>query len=155
MLVEKATEETLIEERELILQEKDAQKRAHLLAAAVTVASRYFNRDFLWQFFSEEVEQMRSVPIIQDWIEEGIQQGRQEGYIQARKEDIISILENRFGIVKSALLDELEKKDPEIPDDLKDVKIGGLGIHIVRKLMDDLHYERKNGKNKLTLKKMV
>ncbi len=48
----------------------------------------------------------------------------------------------------------LAKKDPEIPDDLKDVKIGGLGIHIVRKLMDDLHYERKNGKNILTLKKM-
>ena len=49
----------------------------------------------------------------------------------------------------------IEKKDPEISDDLKNVKIGGLGIHIVRKLMDDLHYERKNGKNKLTLKKVV
>lgn len=47
----------------------------------------------------------------------------------------------------------LEKADPEIPDDLIDVRIGGLGIHIVRKLMDDLHYERKNGKNLLTLKK--
>ena len=56
---------------------------------------------------------MRSVPIIQDWIEEGIQQGRQEGrqegYTQAFKESIISILGNKFGIVKSALLDELEK----------------------------------------------
>jgi len=125
MLVEEATEETLIVERELILQEENARKRAHLLATAVTIASRYFDRNFLWQFFSEEVEQMRSVPIIQDWIEEGIQQGiqrgvqqgrqegwrdgRQEGYIQARKEDIISILEKRFGIVKAALLDELEK----------------------------------------------
>ena len=49
----------------------------------------------------------------------------------------------------------LKKKDPDIPADLKDVKIGGLGIHIVRKLMDDIHYERKDGKNKLTLKKMV
>ncbi len=49
----------------------------------------------------------------------------------------------------------LEKKDPEIPDDLKDVKIGGLGIHIVKKLTDDIYYERKDGKNKLTLKKRV
>lgn len=49
----------------------------------------------------------------------------------------------------------LEKKDPEIPNDLKDVKIGGLGIHIVRKLMNEIHYERKDGKNKLTLKKRV
>jgi serine/threonine-protein kinase RsbW len=49
----------------------------------------------------------------------------------------------------------LEKKEPEIPADLIDVKIGGLGIHIVRKLMDDIHYERKQDKNKLTLKKFI
>jgi anti-sigma regulatory factor (Ser/Thr protein kinase) len=49
----------------------------------------------------------------------------------------------------------LEKKDPEIPADLIDVRIGGLGIHIVRKLMDDIQYKRKRGKNKLTLKKFI
>ena len=49
----------------------------------------------------------------------------------------------------------LEKEVPEIPDDLIDVRIGGLGIHIVRKLMDDMVYERRGGKNRLTLKKFV
>lgn len=49
----------------------------------------------------------------------------------------------------------LEKKDPEVPADLIDVRIGGLGIHIVRKLMDDLRYNRKQGKNKLTMKKSI
>jgi anti-sigma regulatory factor (Ser/Thr protein kinase) len=49
----------------------------------------------------------------------------------------------------------LEKKDPEIPAGLIDVKIGGLGIHIVRKLMDDISYERDRGKNKLTMKKFI
>ena len=49
----------------------------------------------------------------------------------------------------------LEKEDPEIPADLIDVKIGGLGIHIVRTLMDDIRYERKQGRNKLTLKKFI
>jgi serine/threonine-protein kinase RsbW len=49
----------------------------------------------------------------------------------------------------------LEKKEPEIPADFIDVKIGGLGIHIVRKLMDDIRYERKQDKNKLTLKKFI
>ena len=48
----------------------------------------------------------------------------------------------------------LDKKDPENPDDLIDVRIGGLGIHIVRKLMDDIRYERKHGRNRLTMKKM-
>jgi anti-sigma regulatory factor (Ser/Thr protein kinase) len=49
----------------------------------------------------------------------------------------------------------LEKKDPEIPTDLIDVKIGGLGIHIVRKLMDDICYKRDQSKNKLTMKKFI
>ena len=49
----------------------------------------------------------------------------------------------------------LEKKDPEVPADLIDIRIGGLGIHIVKKLMDDIRYQRKQGKNKLTMKKNV
>jgi len=49
----------------------------------------------------------------------------------------------------------LEKKDPEIPADLIDVRIGGLGIHIVRKLMDDISYKREQGKNRLTMKKFI
>jgi serine/threonine-protein kinase RsbW len=49
----------------------------------------------------------------------------------------------------------LEKKDPEVPADLIDVRIGGLGIHIVRKLMDDIRYKRKQGRNKLTMKKSI
>ena len=49
----------------------------------------------------------------------------------------------------------LENKDPEVPADLLDVRIGGLGIHIVRKLMDDVRYSRKQGKNRLTMKKSI
>lgn len=51
--------------------------------------------------------------------------------------------------------DPLEKKDPEPLTDLIDAKIGGLGIHIVRKLMDDICYEREQDKNKLTVKKFI
>ena len=49
----------------------------------------------------------------------------------------------------------LEMEDPEIPADLIDVRIGGLGIHIIKKLMDDICYERKQGKNKLTIIKLI
>jgi anti-sigma regulatory factor (Ser/Thr protein kinase) len=49
----------------------------------------------------------------------------------------------------------LKKKDPEIPAELIDVRIGGLGIHIVRKLMNDIRYERKHGRNRLTMEKNV
>ena len=49
----------------------------------------------------------------------------------------------------------LKKKEPEIPADLMDARIGGLGIHIVKKLMDDIHYKRERGWNSLTMKKKL
>ena len=49
----------------------------------------------------------------------------------------------------------IEQKDPEIPADLIDVRIGGLGIHIVRKLIDNIRYKIERGKNKITLKKLI
>jgi len=125
MIVEEPTEETLEEERQLILQEEDDKKRSRLFATAVTIASRYFERDFLWKFFREEMEQMREVPFISDWIkeaeeegvrrgflqgqQEGQQEGRQEGYTQACREDIISLLEDKFGVVNGNILRALDK----------------------------------------------
>ena len=49
----------------------------------------------------------------------------------------------------------LMKKDSDLPSDLDNAKIGGLGIHIVKKLMDDIRYERKEDRNRLTLKKYI
>jgi anti-sigma regulatory factor (Ser/Thr protein kinase) len=49
----------------------------------------------------------------------------------------------------------LEKREVELPEDVGSAKIGGLGIHITRKLMDKISYERKGRKNKLTIKKII
>lgn len=49
--------------------------------------------------------------------------------------------------------DPLAKKDPDVTLSAEDRNIGGLGIFIVKKTMDDVKYEYKNGKNILTLKK--
>jgi anti-sigma regulatory factor (Ser/Thr protein kinase) len=48
--------------------------------------------------------------------------------------------------------------DFEIPDvacSVESCKVGGLGIHIIRKLMDDICYQRCDDKNILTLKKNI
>lgn len=45
--------------------------------------------------------------------------------------------------------------EPDIEADLDDRPIGGLGIHIVRTLMDDVAYRRVDGRNELTLIKRV
>jgi len=49
----------------------------------------------------------------------------------------------------------LEKIDPDFPDNVESANIGGLGIHIIRKLMDNVSYERKQGKNKLKMRKKI
>ena len=59
-LVKQPDRQTLQQERNLILQEPDEGKRSDLFALAVTLAARYFDRDFLWRFFQEEVEMIKS-----------------------------------------------------------------------------------------------
>ena len=49
----------------------------------------------------------------------------------------------------------LEKDDPDTTLSAEDRKIGGLGIFLVKKSMDDMHYEHKDGKNILTLVKKL
>ena len=48
-------------------------------------------------------------------------------------------------------------KKPEIDTTLsaEERSIGGLGIHLVRQIMDSVNYEYKDGKNVLTLKKII
>ena len=49
--------------------------------------------------------------------------------------------------------DPLAKPDPDITLSAEEREIGGLGIFMVKKSMDDINYEYKNGKNILTIKK--
>ena len=49
----------------------------------------------------------------------------------------------------------LQKKDPDITQKLEDRKIGGLGIYMVKKSMDNVMYEYRNGMNVLTIEKKI
>lgn len=49
--------------------------------------------------------------------------------------------------------DPLAKEDPDVSLSLEERKIGGLGIFMVKKSMDDMKYEYKDGKNVLTIVK--
>ena len=49
--------------------------------------------------------------------------------------------------------DPLSRQDPDVTKPAEDREIGGLGIFLTRKIMDDLSYEYADGKNILTLKK--
>ena len=49
----------------------------------------------------------------------------------------------------------LEKTDPDITLSADEREIGGLGIFLVKKNMDDIFYENKEGKNILQIKKSL
>lgn len=49
----------------------------------------------------------------------------------------------------------LLKKDPKTPESLEEVKIGGLGIMLVKNYADDLTYKYENGENHFKIIKNV
>lgn len=51
--------------------------------------------------------------------------------------------------------DPLAKGDPDITLSAEEREIGGLGIYMVKKSMDNVAYEYKDGQNILTIKKQI
>lgn len=51
--------------------------------------------------------------------------------------------------------DPLAKADPDVTLSAEEREIGGLGIYMVKKSMDDISYEYKDGQNILTIKKRL
>lgn len=49
--------------------------------------------------------------------------------------------------------DPLAKADPDITLSVEERDVGGLGIYMVKKTMDDISYEYRNGQNILRIKK--
>ena len=49
----------------------------------------------------------------------------------------------------------LERSDPDLAQKLEDREIGGLGIFLVKKNVDELRYEYRDGKNVLQFKKLL
>jgi serine/threonine-protein kinase RsbW len=77
-----------------------------------------------------------------------------EGTIHIRckvsPEEIVLVVEDS---AKPFNLSSVE--EPRFPDSLEKRQIGGLGIYLIKKKMDQITHEFKNGKNILTMKKRV
>ena len=54
---------------------------------------------------------------------------------------------------KGVAFNPLEKQDPDVTQSAEERQIGGLGIYIVKKTMDQVTYERVNDENVLTIVK--
>ena len=49
----------------------------------------------------------------------------------------------------------LDNKDPDITLNLEEREIGGLGIYMVKKIMDEVSYEYMDGQNILRMRKSL
>ena len=95
--------------KKLIEQEKDKKRRSELYSSAITIASRYVSKDFLWNFFKEELEMIQDSPIVQEWIDQGIEKGIEKGSVITAQEMLFELLEENFGIIKQKIVDEIKK----------------------------------------------
>ena len=72
----------------------------------------------------------------------------------------VEVTENPMAVVISFIdngipYDPLAKADPNVSLPADERQIGGLGIFMVKKSMDEINYEYKNGQNVLTIKKHI
>lgn len=70
----------------------------------------------------------------------------------------VEILDNPLAVVITFIdngvpYDPLAKPDPDVTLSAEEREIGGLGIYMVKKSMDDIQYEYKDGKNILKIRK--
>lgn len=49
--------------------------------------------------------------------------------------------------------DPLQREDPDVDAPIEERRIGGLGVLLVKRLMDDVRYARTGGRNVLTIRK--
>ena len=75
-----------------------------------------------------------------DPLEIAVELEREAGTLVARIED------------NGRQFDPTRAPPPEAPASLEEAKVGNLGIHLVRSFAHDMGYERRDGRNRLTLR---
>ena len=70
----------------------------------------------------------------------------------------VEVLQDPLAVVVSFIdngipYDPLAKEDPDVALSAEDREIGGLGIYMVKKSMDEITYEYKDGQNILRIRK--
>ena len=72
----------------------------------------------------------------------------------------VEVKENPLAVIVTFIdhgvqYDPLATEDPDTTLSAEERRIGGLGIYIVKKSMDEITYEYKDGQNILTIKKNI
>lgn len=77
-----------------------------------------------------------------------------EGYLKIQIEKADGTITIRF-IDGGVAFNPLEREMPDVSLSMEERQIGGLGIFLTVKMMDDVQYERINNENVVTIKKRI
>ncbi len=116
--------------------------------------------------FLEETAEQWEIPMVLGMslnlvLEEAFTNVVQYAYTDKEKHDIELLMEKSGNVLIITIIDDgqpydpTKKTDPDINLDVENRPIGGLGIFLIKKTMDEVTYERKNGKNHLIMTKKL
>lgn len=76
--------------------------------------------------------------------------GRSDGVIKIYLEQLDDVLSVHIQD-NGAPFDPMQIPPPDLESDLDERQIGGLGLHFVREIMSQIHYQQIDGENHLTM----
>ena len=128
------------------------------------ISAEIKNLDTVLAFVDEQLEKYGCTPKIQMQIDVAVEEifvnianyaynpeiGSADICVEVQEDPlIVSITFTDHGVP----YDPLKKPDPDVTLSAEERQIGGLGIYMVKKSMDDISYSYEDGKNILTIKK--
>ena len=115
----------------------------------------------LWQFGKEQDLRDNLINTMNLALEEIVTNVIEHGYEDYGRHDILIRCTIRDGHIMAEVEDDgkpfnpLDSPDPDIAQSLEERPLGGLGVYLVRKVMDHLDYHYQGGKNRIKLKKSI
>jgi anti-sigma regulatory factor (Ser/Thr protein kinase) len=95
---------------------------------------------------------------VQLCLEEAVANIIMHGGVNGDRVEIAIELERDGGTLVASIEDSGREFDPtqfppsSVAKSLEEAKVGDLGIHLMRSFASDMHYERRDGRNRLTLR---
>jgi len=132
--------------------------------AEMTILATTENLDQVLAFVDAELEKLDCAPKTQMQIDVAVEELfvniAHYAYTPAQGNATIRVLaDEEARAVEITFIDRgvpynpLAKPDPDVTLSAEERKIGGLGIYMVKKSMDDVRYEYRNEQNVLTIRK--
>jgi serine/threonine-protein kinase RsbW len=112
---------------------------------------------FLDAFCAPLLPTPKDVPALQLALEEAVTNVINHGYADGKPHTFtveLAAAARRVTVIvtdDAPAYDPLSRAEVDVTKPLEDRQIGGLGVHLVKKLMDSARYERRDGRNILTL----